>query len=189
MLGRLVRLVSVFIAAVACTSDELAGPPPLDPPLLSAAEYCRKQDSLLKAAGSFLTIDDDFEILARLLPGGFGGLWIDGMYLAYPQRAPDTRTAAGLLSACSHRHLEYLTQIKVVPVYQGHFDYVQLRAWYRLLLTEPGWFEADIDEAKNRLAFGFTAEVNRQRFRRRVDELRIPAGAVHTYIGSPPIPG
>ena len=184
---RILTLV-VALGFAGCGDDGLTLPTPVDPPLLSTAELCRKSDSLQAVLGPHLTIDDHFELLGHLLPGGFGGLWSEGMWLAYPHRVADTRTAASRLAACNGVKVSNLVFIQTAPVHHGRFDYVQLRRWYRVLQSEP-WLWGGVDEARNRLEFAFATEEARHRFLGLVAELHIPSIAVHTVIESPARPG
>jgi len=105
-----------------------------------------------------LTIDDQWAALARQVPGGWGGFLLDSagrptVYLVHPDRRQEALAAlyadgVGLP----------LYDIRTSQVWQGRWDFAQLYDWYRYInvraWTVAGLYWTDIDEARNRLAYG-----------------------------------
>jgi hypothetical protein len=183
---RFIIAVVVCTTAAACAADSVAAP-------LTSAELCARSDSVrLALLGPNSTPDDETEAVARLLPGGFGGLTTTYMYLKQPSLADTVRGTARALAACPGDVLENVWSIvQHVEIRQGQYDWVELRGWYTLLLrsgvTSSGLFTADIDEGINRLAFTFSSQATLDSFRARALTLGVPDAALDLRIGSPPV--
>jgi hypothetical protein len=104
------------------------------------------------------TIDDQWATLARQVPGGWGGFFLDSVsqptvYLVHPQRRQE---ALGALHADGVGLPLY--DIRTSQVWQGRWDFAQLYDWYRYVNVRAwavnGLYWTDIDEAHNRLAYG-----------------------------------
>ena len=136
------------------------------------------------------TIDDRFAALARAVPGGFGGLWLEGTVLhvnlvdlsrreqAQAALKVELRGEFGPGAAGGQRAGVDLDRIVFHP---GRYDYVQLTGWYARLpaaLGYEGVTSTDIDERRNRIRIGVRDDANAERVRRRVRELGIPPEAV-----------
>jgi len=114
------------------------------------------------------------------------------VYLAYPDRAPDTRTAARMMLGCRGWMVVHeMSQVLDAEVHHGRFDWVQLRTWQWAIIDDPliRLISADIDERTNRPVFGVRSEEARTNFLRRVRALGIPSAAVHVAITEDPMPG
>lgn len=179
------------LALGACSSGDLLDPTPLDPPILNAAVLCVRQDSLVAAAGAIPTIDQTFEILARLLPGGFGGLYSGGMFLVNPERLADTRAVAATLEQCAGRRAGSLSSVQQLGVLHGDYDWVQLTTWRARIETDASVtvLLIDIDESRNRLGIGVTSEAARQTVLGRLRPLNVPSAAVAIEVLTFPPPG
>lgn len=166
---------AVVGSAIACGADRTLSP-------ITAAQLCAQQDALVAAAGPSPNLDDDFDILAHLLPGGFGGLTVNYWYLKQPALADTARATARALSACPGEPFVNLwAVVQLAPVRAGTYDWLQLRQWYQQLLRAggaAGLATSDIDESTNRLAFTFTTQAALDTFRTRADALGIPPGAL-----------
>lgn len=136
------------------------------------------------------TIDDRFAALARAVPGGFGGLWLEGTVLhvnlvdlsrreqAQSALEVELRGEFGPGAPGGQRASVDLGRIVFHP---GRFDYVQLTGWYARLpaaLGYEGVTSTDIDERRNRIRIGVRDDANAERVRRRIRELGIPSEAV-----------
>jgi len=114
------------------------------------------------------------------------------MYLAYPERVADTRTAARTMLGCQGWLVVHeLSQVLDAGVHQGRFDWVQLRTWQKAIAADTTihWIFADIDERQNRLQFGVENEEDRAHLHNRALDLGVPSTAVHSVITSEPVPG
>lgn len=179
----------------ACSASGLLDPTSIDPPVLSAAILCARQDSLIAAVGAVPTFDQNFAILARLLPGGFGGLYSGGMFLVSPERLPDTRAAAATLQRCSGRHASSLSSVQQLRVLRAKYDWIQLITWKDRIDTDAsrsGTFSSntftDIDETQNRIAVEVLSDSAKQRVLGRLRPLNIPTAAVEITVRTFPPP-
>jgi hypothetical protein len=136
------------------------------------------------------TIDDRFAALARAVPGGFGGLWLEGSVLhvnlvdlsrweqAQAALKVELRGEFGPGAPGGQRASVDLDRI---VFHQARYDYVQLTGWYARLpaaLGYEGVTSTDIDERRNRIRIGVRDDATADRVRRRILELGIPAEAV-----------
>jgi len=136
------------------------------------------------------TIDDRFAALARRVPGGFGGLWLEGTVLhvnlvdlskreqAQSALKVELQGEFGPGAATGQRASVDLDRI---VFHQGRYDYVQLTGWYARLpaaLGYQGITSTDIDERRNRIRIGVRDAATANRVRRRIRKLGIPSGAV-----------
>ena len=179
-----------LVLAACWNGGMLLDPQPIDPPVLGSTQLCFRQDSLVAAAGVVRTPDTDFEILARLLPGGFGGHFPGGLFLVQRERAANARAVAAILEVCVGRRVSNLTPIQVLGVLQGNYDWVQLRTWQARIQNDTSvtLVLSDIDERINRLAVGVPSEAARVQLIGRLGPLRIPAAAVEVFVNTTPLP-
>jgi len=145
-------------------------------------DLCAQRDSV-RALVPDSALDDHFEIAARLLPGGFGGLTTAYMFLTQPALADSARHVAGALAGC--RNDEYSarlwTLVQRVAVRRGDYDWIELRKWYGVVLRNVSWDgvrSGDIDEGTNRLAYTFATQTALDAFRVRAQSLGVPVGAL-----------
>jgi len=145
----------------------------------------------MQAAGRYPTIDDQFAVLAHLLPGGFGGLHQGAMYLVFPQRGADARGVASTLERCAGRQVSYLAAVRQARVLPGDFDWLQLATWRSRLDEDPGlrFVFTDTDEATNRVVVGVSSEADRRSVLNRLPTHRIPDRAVTVLVVPHPPPG
>jgi hypothetical protein len=169
------RGCALLLFAAACGTDSSSQ--------IASEELCgRKEQKLAAAHGS--TIDDEFEVLARLLPGGFGGLTIDSMYLKDVAEADAARGTAAALASCSGTLQPYLDLAQSASVRRGNYDWIELRAWYLDIQMLDGWISADMNENTNRLEFEFVASAELERFRTGALSRGVPAAALALSIGT-----
>jgi len=146
----------------------------------TSQQICARRDSLARNTPG-TSIDDAFEVAARLLPGGFGGLTTTYFFLKQPALVDTVRGIARTLAACTQDEWRRLWEIvQHADVRQGQYDWTELRRWYALLLTieNAGWRSADIDEGVNRLSYEFATSAALEEFRTRAEALGVPAAAV-----------
>jgi len=174
--------LAIALAAVACAGADATRP-------LTLSGLCAQKDAVL-AEVPFRTIDDGFEELARLLPGGFGGTTLDSMFLKNVAQADTARATARALATCAGDAVPYLAVVSAAGVRRGDYDWVELRRWYRSLKSQPlvGVAWTDMDENINRLAFSFLTQEALVAFQVRASSLGVPLGALALSVGSPVIP-
>lgn len=173
----------VACAGLNCGTADLERP-------ITPAQLCARRDTVrMQIPGS--TLDDDFEIIARLLPGGFGGLTTSYIFLKQPALADTGRASARTLAACPGETLTNLwTIVQFAPVRQGQYDWVELRRWYVQLLDQGsgGMYMSDMDESINRLSFRFETQSALDAFRARAQAIGVPTAALSLSLGTPPTP-
>ena len=160
-------------------------------PELAKSQVCLEQDLRVRAV-STPTLDNYFDVLDALLPGGFGGLTISYYFLVEPAKAPAVRARIDTLLACPGAHAPNLTLLRSLPARQGLYSWTQLHTWYRQLQeSQPppsGLLLSDIDESRNQLSYGFASDEARAGFLTRLPPLGIPTSAVYTYLTTPITP-
>ena len=131
-----------------------------------AAELCARAELAAEAVPP-VTMDDEFEILARTLPGGFAGVTSSDVFLKHPDFAETVRESARRLGSCPNRPVSttWLYLIQNNTPQKAEYDWVELRGWYKQLSALRGWRTADINEGHNRLEFWFLNETDREAFR------------------------
>lgn len=166
----MVAVVSLCIA-LACRSTDVESP-------LAAVQLCARRDSIGKEiGGAFPTLDEDFDIMARLLPGGFGGLTAGAVFLKRPELADTTRGVARTLAACPGETLGNLWRtVQFAEVRQGQFDWIELRHWSTVLLDvgTAGICTGAIGGGVNRLVYTFGTSAALEAFRSRAAALGVP---------------
>ncbi|MDP1889267.1 MAG: hypothetical protein Q8K55_00130 [Gemmatimonadaceae bacterium] len=162
---------------------------PLTVAPLTPAQLCARKDSVL-AKITARTIDDEFEVLAHLLPGGFGGLTGSYIFFKHVELADTARATAKTLSQCSGEVVWFLSNVQFALARQGDYDWIELRGWYLRLLTGApfGMTTADMDERNNRLSFGFMSDSALAVFRTRAESLGVPLAALSLSVHPGPTP-
>jgi hypothetical protein len=103
------------------------------------------------------TIDDRWAAIARWVPGGWGGFFLDSgrptVYLVHPEQRQEALADLYALGLG-----QPLYDIRTAQVREGRWDFAQLYDWYRYIKVRIGWpdglYSTDIDEGRNRLVFG-----------------------------------
>jgi hypothetical protein len=155
--------------------------------VLSNAQLCVRRDSLMSQT-AVKSVDDAFEVAARLLPGGFGGLTTTYFFLKQPAFADSVRGLARTLSSClgdtTWRRMWDI--VARAEIRQGQYDWLELRHWYAVLLNagSTGLYSSDIDEGVNRLSYGFATTAALELFQKRADALGVPAAALILKVES-----
>jgi hypothetical protein len=180
------RILLALVFGAACARDATG---PREEPL---ADICARVDAAIaRFDPRFISPDDQFEAVARVVPGGFGGIAFPAsggtaIFLVQPERFEEARSVAVRAEACPNR--SRLGGLGLVAsangARAGRWDYVQLRTWYTLLIDHAigVWTMADITEDENRLTFGVADEADRAAMRDEVVRLGIPADAVDVVI-------
>jgi hypothetical protein len=186
---RLTALGFAFIAAanaLACTDAAVLAPG------VTAAELCARQDSLVANESSLPTINEIFDTMARLLPGGFAGLAADGWYLQTPALADTARRTAAVLAACPRAQAPNLWAIvQTTPAHGVSYSWLQLSDWYQRLLgagSIDGLVSAGIDVLHNAIDLSVRGQQDVDTFRARARDLEIPDDALALSIDQPPAP-
>ena len=155
-----------FLAGAAALS---AVPACRDATAPSSCGEARSLDSLLRIAPDtgVGTIDDQSAAIARWVPGGWGGFFLDSsghptVYLVHPEQRQDALADLYALGIGKP-----LYDVRTAQVRQGRWDFAQLYDWYRYINSawsayvlsralplDGGVYSTDIDEARNRLAYG-----------------------------------
>ncbi|HXT15107.1 MAG TPA: hypothetical protein VN706_05725 [Gemmatimonadaceae bacterium] len=120
--------------------------------------------------------DDTWARLARTIPGGFAGLFVDNGQFTYLLVDPGKRSvaepqlrAAGLPVSSSS------------VVRQARWDFAQLHDWMGFIernLRTPSISFDDIDEVNNRLSFGVPDTVALRAFETNLQQLNLPCNLV-----------
>jgi hypothetical protein len=150
-------------------------------------QTCPRQNAILTLSPD-ATQDDAYEVVARLVPGGFGGLTRTYFFLKEPALADTVREMARVLAPCSSELLSGVwTVIQHADVRQGQYDWIELRRWYAILLKveNAGFRSLDIDEAVNRLSYAFMTEAALESFRSRAEALGVPKAALVLKVEHP----
>jgi hypothetical protein len=133
--------------------------------------------------------DEIWVALAREVPGGLGGIFMDGgvgyLWLVDPSKRSEAiaALAAGPL-ALGIRQTGFPLENAVVL--KARWDFAQLADWYAYVVPRalPGvrWSSADIQEARNRLEFGVVDEAARLDFESKLKALDLPCNLIAIKI-------
>jgi hypothetical protein len=140
----------------------------------------------LPAVGAFPNLDGKLAAAARVVPGGFGGLWVqDNVLTFYLVDTTEHAAAASALSSSGLTAGEW--NWSVTNVLPGRWDFAQLYDWYRYLdqhvWTVPGMALSDIDEAKNRIHYGVADAQSRAALEALLKKLDVPCYLVAIQEG------
>src|SRR6478735_7808572 len=91
--------LGAFTFGIGCMTKEMV-PPVIRAPI-TPAQLCAMRDSLV-ATATILDQDEYQVILAKLLPGGFGGTDGDYMFFKQPELTDTVRATARTIEACPH---------------------------------------------------------------------------------------
>lgn len=144
-----------------------------------------------------------FTTLAIELPGGFGGLYFEPLpdgssrRRGTPEqqraviRLQDTTLAPDALEEMKTRlraHYGPMLNLDILRLQPSRWSFAQLEEWWRYLTpTVFGWGSvsmADIDEHRNRVAFGVTTDSVLRSTRALLDTLGVPCGLVELRVVS-----
>lgn len=162
-------------------------------PTGAACGPARSLDPALRIApvtGGFRTIDDEAADIARQVPGGWGGLFLQNgtpvIYLVQPERRDEAVAALHALGVGGPT-----IDVRQAQVLQGRWDFAQLYDWYRwingTMPYPPGLVYTDIDEVTNRLGYGVLAS-GRDSLVALLATLDLPCDLVTIEVTSAPVP-
>lgn len=180
---------ALALRTLTCRVGPRADPRPTPPPPSAAALPVERPRPY--------TIDDRFAALARAVPGGFGGLWLEGSVLHVNLVELSKRAQAqsalkaelrGEFGPGAPGGQRANVDLDRVVFHQGRYDYLQLTGWYARLPASLGYegvTSTDIAERRNRIRIGVLDESTAERVRRRIGELGIPSEAVLVQLEAP----
>jgi hypothetical protein len=151
------------------------------------------------APGQFRTQDDRAAELARRVPGGYGGLYVEYDPPLQPDGAIrfETRRAVVFLVDTTQRDtaLRALSsELNVVGARtrSARWTFAELYDWYGFLLARgvrDGVVTTDIDEKENRIVFGVESAFGREQLERQLAPLDLPCFLVGVRVPGPRVPG
>jgi hypothetical protein len=156
-------------------------------------------------AGRVRTRDDHAAELARRVPGGYGGLYVeydpplqpDGAIRFETRRAvvflvDTTQRDAALRALSSTAHSEQLPlNVVHARTRAARWSFAELYDWYGLLnniVWREGVVSSDIDEKQNRIVYAVENAAGRERLERRLAPLDLPCflvGVASPALSSP----
>lgn len=171
-------------AVVGCNADPTV--------TLDANLLCRQVDSVGGVLPVIPTLDDQFEALATVLPGGFGGSTAFAIVLVNPDAVDSVRAATEIGPDCPHGgRLEWALAVRQ-GIIAGDYDFIQLRTWRRAMddhldATLHVVF-TDADEARNRVFIGVDRSSAIALVRALASRLGVPSKALVVDVVSVPVP-
>ena len=132
--------------------------------------------------GPSRTVDDDWADIARQVPGGYAGIILEnGTPVVF---LVDTTQRQQAIAGLQGR-LSVPGGFANAKVRAARWDFAELAEWYRYLQIEPLGAQisfADIDEAKNRIAFGAPDSTSRAKMNQALAKLDLPCYLVAIEI-------
>jgi len=172
-------------AEVACT--EPARPSPVV-----------RGDTLPLPVATFSTENRIMDAVSRQVPGGFGGIWLEGdrvvISLKDPSQAEAAREALAALMPTDPHRVGPATpaQLRAARVEKARWSFSELFNWQAV--TNPavdigpdvaGLTTTDLDEYANRISYGFLDEESMQRAAERLGALGLPCNLVTLHVTGP----
>lgn len=178
------RLVAMLVGCAACGDSTGATDSHVD-----ASRLCQQVDSIAAALPSHITIDDRFEALAAVLPGGYGGATSQFMVLVDPGKASLVAEAVRIGTSCPHGSVMVWSLAVRQQVVKGTYDFGQLARWKRAFystdISDLHLVLVDIAEDKNRLFFGVLAADDIPAVLARAVVLGVPQEALIVEVVAP----
>lgn len=182
--------ILLFSCVVAGGCGTPAGPP--DPP-----DPCDAALALRTSPG-FSTVAQEADIVARVIPGGFGGLYQDFaqqqivVYLKDLSKATEARVALRDVLLCDGAYPGWANQL-VTPgqmifrsgSYTGTELYGYLQA-LQAVRSDPGVWGIEVDPEANRIWIGLRNQNDLSRIQQSVAAVSVPSAAVTLEV--PPLP-
>lgn len=148
---------TLLATVVAAACSDTTAPGTCDPTAPGPSIESARKDSIPPPWSDHKTIDDQMAEVARDIPGGWGGFFLENgeptIYLVQPAQ----RNAA--VAVLYDRGVGEPYDIRQAKVWKGRWDFGQLYDWYRYInWVAVGWPDSlywrDLDEYRNRLAYG-----------------------------------
>lgn len=152
----------------------------------SAADLARDGQGL--QGNRPMTIDEEFAQLAEIVPGGFGGVYLDSRLRVVVILVDPTQREAALAVLAKWKNDMDWNNARVV---KGDYDFAQLKSYYdRLIQTlRQPIVSYDIDEVLNRIVLGVLDDEERVRVAREIVALGdLPCDVVLIKLDVPAIP-
>src|SRR5690242_10488457 len=170
----------------------------------SAAEpdrpLCERARALRSTPG-LMTVAEEADLAARVLPGGFGGLFqeiapnSDGVLVAYFKDPTKTgvKTSLHTLLLCGAVYPGWagvfvVTDFNAIAIRQGKYDATELLSYRRALeplKSDPVVWGLEIDPESNRVWLGITDPSQLTRIQQAVANRAVPATAVSIEVPPP----
>jgi endonuclease/exonuclease/phosphatase family metal-dependent hydrolase len=149
--------------------------PVWDPPLDSLARQLRRAR------------DADWASIAREVPGGFAGLYVEQGRVVL--LLTDTLQKAAALPAVARRLPRPDLDIEHARVVQARWSFAQLHDWWAHIASQRMRFEGltmfDIDERENRLVYGFRDSTSLRVAEANIERLELPCYLVAFVLREP----
>ena len=146
----------------------------------------------LPAYDSVLDVRGRRASLAHVVPGGFGGFFLDFKDHAPTILLTDPSRRGEAIPVLAARGIDGMGIGPDVRVRRGRWDYAQLFEWYRYLdprIAIPGvdFVSLGIDEVGNRIEYGVASKGGRKRLEQRLKALGVPCYLVAIRIEQYPV--
>lgn len=117
--------------------------------------------------------------LARVVPGGFGGFYLDLTDQTPTILLTDPSRRAEAIAVLSRRGIDGRAVGPDVRVRHARWNYAQLYDWFQYLLPRIANVQIDIvslsiSESNNRIEYGVASEIGRRRLEQRLKQLGVP---------------
>jgi hypothetical protein len=195
------------LSAVSCTRTDPARtqPPnsriqtrapvvsPLDPAWAAIGRECGAAEPVWEPSLDSLARqlrharDAEWASIAREVPGGFAGLYLDrGRVVVL---LTDTLQKTAALPAVARRIPRRDLNIEHAQVVQARWSFAQLHDWWAHIASQRRWFEGqtmfDIDEHDNRLVYGFQDSTSLRAAEEKIKPLELPCYLVAFVLQEP----
>ena len=186
------RIVGTLLTVVVCAAcSDATGPALCDPSGPGPSIEGARADSLPPAPTTHRTPDDEWAAIARNVPGGWGGFFLENGEPTIYLVDPGEQTAA--LAALYSLGVGAPYDIREATVWQGRWDFGQLYDWYRYInQVAVGWPDGlvlrDINEGQNRLVYG-VLEDSLDSFTETIESVQLPCELVVIEVMGPIIAG
>ncbi len=177
---------SVLITAVLLACSDTTGPGNCDPTAPGPSLAQVRLDSVPPQPTEPRTVDDHWAAIAREVPGGWGGLFLDDGSPTIYLVEPDLRTEA--IDALIAFGVGQEFDMANARVWTGRWDFAQLYDWrwyIDMRIGAPtGMVSRDIDEFRNRVVYG-VLEAEMEAFNTLLESLAVACELVIVEIGEP----
>lgn len=186
MVNRIVSTLLTIVVGAACS--DTTGPTLCDPDGPGPSIEGPRADSLPPAPTDYRTPDDEWAVIARDVPGGWGGFFFENSWPTIYLVDPSQRTAA-VDALYSLGVGAPFADIRKADVWQGRWDFGQLYDWYRYINeVAVGWpyglVSRDINEVRNRLVYG-VLEDSLDSFTETIESVQLPCELVVIEVMGP----